>query len=190
MAVKKRDVKLVTSSRIAAKILLLAVLYLAVLGAVYLLKDTVIRGYNAFESNPPLDVSEYPTYVFSTLFGAFAMFLGGLFIVNLVFRLIDEFMNDTVVWRRGLQIALNVLIILGGALYLLYLTYFQIPSQEWWEFSSLNTGSIPTSILLWGGAAAYLFFTILLCVLDLRVFAAESRKPGYRKNECKKQDAM
>lgn len=189
MASKKRDVKLVTSSRIVAKILLLVVLYLAVIGVPLLAKDTVLKGYSEFVPNTPLGVDDYPNIVFNTFFNTFAMFIGGLFIVNLFFRLIDERQNDTVAWRCGIQIALNVLIILGGTLYLLYLSYIQIPMEEWWEFSSLNTGSIPGSYLRWGGAAAYLACAILLCILDLRVFAAENRGPSYRRNKCKKQDA-
>lgn len=189
MDAKKGDVRLTTSSRVVAKILLLAVLYLAALCVPLLAKETVLKGFSLFDPNTPYEVTDVPYTVFNTLFNTFVMFIGGLFIVNLFFRLIDEKLNDTVKWRRGFQIFLNVLIILVGALYLLYLTYVQIPTNGWWEFSGLNTGESPGSVLLWGGALVYSVCATLLSILDLCVFTAESRSPRYRRNKCKKQDA-
>ena len=166
---------------ILVKILLLTVFYLAILCAPLLAKDAVTSAYSGFDANTPFDVAGVPNTVFNLLFSRFAILIGVLFLVNLVFRLFDEIKCDTVIGRRTVQVLLNVFIILGGILYLLFLNYFQIQSFEWWGYSNMATGSNAGNPLLWGGAALYLVCSIVLSILDLRMFAAENRNPWYRK---------
>ncbi len=174
------------SALILVKILLLAVFYLAIICAPLLAKDAVTSAYSGFDANTPFDVAGVPNTVFNLLFIGFAALIGGLFLVNLVFRLIDEISCDTVIGRRTVQVLLNVFIILGGILYLLYLNYFQIQSLDWWGYSNM-AASGSDNRLLWGWAALYLACSIVLSVLDLRMFAAENRNPWCRKKH--KQDA-
>lgn len=186
MSAKKGNAKLQEISWKLAKILLLLILYLLVLGVPLLAKDMVTTAFTGFDANTPFDATYVPNYVYSLLFSGFAIFIGALFVVNMVFRLIDERMNDTVVWRRVVQVMLNILILIGGALYLLYLTYGQIPLSDWWSYSDFAAGSDTGNILYWGGAALYLVCAAILSFFDLRVFAAESRSPLYRKNRMKR----
>ncbi len=173
------------SALILVKILLLAVFYLAIICAPLLAKDAVTSAYSGFDANTPFDFAGIPNTVFNLLFIGFAALISGLFLVNLIFRLIDEISCDTVIGRRFVQRLLNGLIILGGTLYMLYLNYFQIQSLGWWGYSNM-AASGSGSPLLWGGAVLYLFCSFVLCILDLRLFAAENRNPWYRKKH--KQD--
>jgi glycosyltransferase involved in cell wall biosynthesis len=186
MAEKRGLDRFLKGARILAKILLLTVFYLAILCAPLLAKDAVTSAYSGFDANTPFDFAGIPNTVFNMLFIGFAALIGGLYLVNLVFRLIDEISCDTVIGRRFVQVLLNVFVILGGVLYLLYLNYFQIQSLDWWGYSNMAASGSGNS-LLWGWAALYLACSIVLYILDLRLFAAENRNPWYRKKH--KQDA-
>lgn len=186
MAEQKGLDRFLKGARILAKILLLTVFYLAILCAPLLAKDAVTSAFSGFDANTPFDVASVPSTVFNLLFIGFAALIGGLYLVNLIFRLFDEIRCDTVIGRRSIQILLNVFVILGGVLYLLYLNYFQIQSLDWWGYSNM-AASGSGNLLLWGWAALYLACSIVLYILDLRLFAAENRNPWYRKKH--KQDA-
>lgn len=186
MSEKKGLMDLGASSCIIAKIILLFILYLAALCVPLLAQDFVRTSFAGFDSNAPFNTTNIANNVFAQLFNGFAVFIGGLFVFNLVFRLINEILNDTVTSRRVVQIVFNILIILGGALYLLYLANIQIPSSVWWTYSDFYTNSSRGSAFYWGGAVLFSACAIVLSILDNRTFAAESRHPGYRKHRLDK----
>ena len=174
------------SSRVVAKIILLLILYLAALCAPLLAQDFVKTSFAGFDPNAPFNTANIANNVFAQFFNWFAVFIGGLFAFNLVFRLIDEIQSDTVTGRRAVQIVGNILIILGGTIFLLYLANIQIPSSTWWTYSDFYTNANRTSAFYWGGAALFLGCAIVLSILDNRTFAAENRRPGYRKHQLDK----
>ena len=187
MASSKGTIRFLASSRVLVKILLLLILYLAMLCVPVLAKGTVTTAFDGFDAASPYDVTQAPNIIYNLLLNGFILFVGTLFVVNLFFRLSDENLNDTVTGRRALQITLNVLIILLGGIYLLYITYMKIPSYGWWVDSDLFKENDLGNVLYWGGALLYVVCAVILSVLDLRIFAPENRKPAYRKNKIKKQ---
>mgnify|MGYP001032057566 CR=1 FL=1 len=187
MASSKGTIRFLAGSRVFVKILLLLILYLAMLCVPLLAKGMVTTAIGRFDENSPYDVTMAPNIIYNLLFNGFMLFIGALFVVNLFFRLIDERLNDTVPGRRVLQVTLNILLILGGGIYLLYITYMKIPSYGWWADSDLFKANDLGNALYWGGALLYVVCATILSVLDLKIFAPENRKPVYRKNKIKKQ---
>jgi len=187
MASSRGTIRFLAGSRVLVKILLLLILYLAMLCVPLLAKGLVTTAFSGFDENSPYDVTLAPTIIYNLLFNGFVLFFGSLFVINVFFRLIDERLNDTVPGRRALQVTLNILLILGGGIYLLYITYMKIPSYGWWADSELFKENDLGNVLYWGGALLYVICAIILSVLDLSIFAPENRKPIYRKNRIKKQ---
>jgi hypothetical protein len=116
--------RLLKGARILAKILLITVFYLAILCAPLLAKDAVTSAYSGFDANTPFDFAGIPNTVFNLLFIGFAALIGGLFLVNLIFRLFDENKVRHSDRRRSVQVLLNVFVILGGVLYFAVLELF------------------------------------------------------------------
>lgn len=170
----KRILNWSKSGKIFAKIVLMLICCVGLAVVPFLLENSVIKAVSA-NSEPVITETSSATFLFCKALQPFTGFLVLMLIINLVFFTVDEFRNDLVKWRRRLQVALNICVMLTGLLFGIIVLKSYLEKLYWWQYLLLSSSH--ERALAW---ALYLTFagcSILQLFLDVWLFGPENRSP-------------
>jgi hypothetical protein len=160
--------------KVFVKVILMVFCLLALSALPLVIQDSVTRSIS-LNSEASVSASEVANTFFYTMFFWFAGFLVLMFLVNLIFFLVDESKNDLVRWRRSLQVFLNICIIISGVIagFVLLQSYF--PAQQWWDYLLLRSSF--TRNLNRVPYIAFIVCSIFQFFWDVWLFGPENRSP-------------
>lgn len=184
MKAKKGLLGLPKGLSIAFKVFMILLGFLVLCCVPLLGKDSITDAFQAYGADAPNSAQYAGADTFQTLFVGFVVVLGVMLIVNIIFFIIDETLNDTVAIRRNIQIALNILIIICGVVVMLYLAQIVMPGSDWWSSILLTTQF--QRAFAWGPAAVFAVCGLIQMVWDVYIFCGQNRVPVYHKRLAKK----
>lgn len=160
--------------KIFVKALLMLICCAGLCAVPFLLQKSVLRAF-VLSAGASVAADTVANVFFSTMFLWFAAFLAGMLLINLVFFIIDECKNDTVTWRRSLQVILNIMLIVGGVCTGFFFLMRHFPAQAWWSYVLFSMSFLKK--LLW---LPYLLFAICAAfqmIWDIWLFGPQNRNP-------------
>lgn len=161
--------------KIAAKLFAMVAGYALLCCIPLFMKESILNAFRDTAASAPTSIRYAGDSFFNSLFLWFAVILGAMLLINVVFFIIDESLNDTVRYRRVMQIMLNVLVIVFGVACMLYLSLMDFPSNGDWSYILFSAAA--TFALSWGPAAIFLFCGVAEFIWDVWFFCGSNRAP-------------
>lgn len=160
--------------KISVKVLLMFICCAGLCVVPFLVQKTVLRAF-VLSAGATVAADTVANVFFSTMFLWFSAFLVAMLLVNLIFFLIDECKNDTVTWRRTLQVVLNIMIIVGGICTGFFFLMRHFPAQDWWPYVLFSMSFLKK--LLWFPYLIFIICTVFQMILDIWLFGPQNRNP-------------
>lgn len=154
---------------------LLMLIFCAGLCAVPILVQNSLLNAISFSSGASISAKDAAGIFFAVLYIWFAGFLVLMLLINLVFLFVDEWRNDMVKWRRGLQVLLNVAVILAGLIAWFFVYHRYYPGLSWWSLLLLRASFAKR--MNWLPYAAFAACAAMQMIWDIWFFGPSGRTP-------------
>lgn len=164
------------SLRIAVKILLMILCCTLLCAVPFFARDALVNSISIRAGAlAGMGAATVANEIFFGLHRLFAAFLVTMLVINLLFFIIDECLNDTVAWRRKLQIILNILLALAGAVALWIFSAKTLPDMVWWDDILLSAALLTK--MLWVPQLTFLLCAAIQMIVDIWLFGPQNRDP-------------